>query len=316
MHPPIREIGYYPRQKKYATAADLPVELLGIVVKYVGTDDRGQIDYRHWKFKVDRQELANCSLVCLNWAKRCRRRLFEGMRICIKSLAELQILETYFFAGSPRLVPVVDLVLQTNWEQNWESWSWCYKAVHSPLRKYRKDNRAGDESECLTVRGPVPTQLPRSAYRSPHWSLPRSMPACYLPFRRVNMCDIRFPHLSDLVAFTRHLNYSTYLTLEGIRWGTADIPASFRRIRKRRGRNFVRAQGCQDNALACIVVYANVYPSLLPYMGSGELAAYIDICHAMSGMGFESSVAGYTTSRRFFVYNGRDSEWAIARIAR
>lgn len=210
----------------------------------------------------------NCSLVCLDWAHRCRPRLIRAKFTTIISLADLTALES-LDTGSTRLVPINKLLKhRIHWEQDWESQSWCYKAHNSPVKHWSKHND-------FLCRGPVPAHLPRSACRSPHWALPRSMPSCYLPFEDVTLRHIRFPCLSDLGALARHFTSSCLLHLEHITWNSTNTPVFSRPVKTKPRLVAVRAEGCQDNALACIVAYAHLFPSPFPHMGSEELAACI-----------------------------------------
>lgn len=84
-----------------AMAADLPPELFPIILEYIGTDNRGELQWD----KDRTRELKTCSLVCLDWANRCRVHLYRQC-IVIKSLTDLVTLEAYAVTGSARLVPL------------------------------------------------------------------------------------------------------------------------------------------------------------------------------------------------------------------
>lgn len=165
-----------------------------------------------------------------------------------------------------------------SWEQDWESPSWCH---HAHKFSWTRMPSPWVSAQQLSLCGPVPAYLPRSAYRSPHWGLPRSMPDCHLPFTDVTLRDIHFPCLSDLGALARHFTQILCLLLENISWGSTDIPLSFPRVKTSMWACAISAQGCADDALGCIVVYACLFYSPFPHMNPAELTACIALLRAM-----------------------------------
>lgn len=271
------------------SGSDLPPELFPFILKYVGTDDRGG-----YLKKDGRRYLRTCSLVCIDWANRCRDHLFRHRTLEIKTLRELATLEGSFTSrasGHTRLRPLIALVdnVVFKWEQNWDSPSWCHRAYSSPLAFIRKQGCKLD----LTLRGPVPANLPRAAYRSPHWSLPRSMPYNFLLLLNVNVCDVRFPALSDLYQLCGHFASTPSLDMRNVSWGVADVPAGFLRrrntnryIMKQQIRRFA-ATGCTDNVLPCLLAFQRLVPSSaspFTYMDERQLDACIVLFKAATGI--------------------------------
>lgn len=193
------------------TAADIPPELFPRILAYVGTNDGG---FR-WNIEnmddESRRDLKSCSLVCLDWANRCRDILFTR-EIGVLSQDELKTLGFYACHGSHRLKPVQDLIRKWHLEQTWTSRSWCHMRYSTPFRpRYTRIHpypnwgvHEDDDGYQLTLRGPIPAGLPVSCLRSPHWSLPRSLPACYTRFMCLVLSDIHFPSLLSLVKLIRH----------------------------------------------------------------------------------------------------------------
>lgn len=230
-----------------ATGLDLPNELLPIIVGYVGTEDGG--DFHIWglKFSHERKgQLATCSLVCVEWAQRCRPVLFE--RIAVKSLERFEAIISSRI--SPLLTPIASLVRDITLVQDWQSRSWCHRLAGSPL-DVRPHLR-------LVLQGPVPAHLPRCAYRSVQWSLPRTLPNSLFPFYVVTLRDIHFPSLSDLRQLLGSMHPKRY-HLKNLTWADSDISeagpgsrASLTMLR-RDGRH-LHATGCTDNILVCLLM--------------------------------------------------------------
>lgn len=255
------------------TAADLPVELLAIIVGYVGTDERGRF-YPNSVTAEEFNELKRCSLVCLDWANWCRRCLFAHRPLRVKSLADLVTLETYAVSGSERLTSLHSLVRRVVFEQDWTSASWCHRAYGSSLPA---------EVPELILRGPIPAHLPPAAYQSPHWSLPRSMPRCCLPFGNVTFRDVHFPYLSHLGSLTRHFVSTPSVRFEDVTWADDLLPASSWSRYQRDTTDLFNAyaERCTENALPCILAFT---PSLFAYMDDRDRGACVTLLRAAAGV--------------------------------
>lgn len=271
-----------------ATAADLPPELFPLILDYLPTNDQG----REWN--VEREvwvrDMMSCSLVCLYWANLCRLYLFSRHKVEINSLAEFLTLESYAADGCTRLVPLYDVIPRFTVEQTWDSAAWCYRISKSRLRALRWSD--------LVLSGPVPSHLPRAAYRSPHWSLPRSMPSCYLPSTIVTLRDIHFPCLSDLLALLSHFKHSEgYITLERVTWAEVDIHGpvpSFGRRQETRQRHWptVSARGCTDDTVVCILATGALETCAMSHLRETELANISALVRVITGMGSDDIRVG------------------------
>lgn len=210
----------------------LPI-IVGYVVKGIRDND-----------KLTR--LATCSLVCVEWAQRCRPVLF--LSITVKSLERLEAI--ILSRISPRLTPIVALVRNIIVVQGWQSRSWFHRLAGSPfdVRPYLR----------LVLQGPVPAHLPRCAYRSVHWSLPRTLHNSFVPFEDGVLRDIHLPSLSDLRRLLGSM-HSTRYYLQNLTWADSDISeaclasrASLRILRS--DHRYLKAEGCTDNILVCLLM--------------------------------------------------------------
>lgn len=206
-----------------ATGAYLPTELLPHVLKYIGTADNGSLRlYTGGMENLQEEygrEMERCTLVCVDWANRCRQRLFYKRIFDLRSAADLAALEALTKRGSTRLIPLVSPISGFHVMQNWEKGSWCHKLTHTFLhtRTMRPNTRY------LALLGPFPPGLPPAALRSPHWSLPRTMPSTFTQFTAVHLRNIHFPSLFDIAKITKHFKLTHTLRFERVTWDKDDI---------------------------------------------------------------------------------------------
>ena len=198
-----------------ASASNIPPELFPLILDYIGTDERGdgslseRRDRGLWSWQA-------CSLVCLYWANHCRRYIFYYLINNLRSKEQMAALRRLISSkGSQRLASVASLVARPTLrvEQTWDSWSWIHHVHPLPLKN----------TTChLTLRGPVPGKLPVSAYHSPHWSLPRTMPAQYTPYANCHLKDIEFPSFRDLALLLKHFKKASSFSFENLMWPPAE----------------------------------------------------------------------------------------------
>lgn len=236
-----------------ATAAHIPPELLPRILDFVGTNDKG------WALPWERREgeslrdLKSCSLVSLHWANQCRDVLLgTWARIKVRSLEEMKSLEFYAKHGSERLVLTPDLIQQWCLEQTWASRSWCHVRYNSSFctKNVDEDDLHAD-GLALTLAGPVPSSLPVSVLHSPHWSLPRSLPACHTPFTCLQLSAIHFPSLSSLAKLLRHFRFLSIMYLEKITWDDNNVHVFSPFARASVDHLCVIAEGCSHNEMIC-----------------------------------------------------------------
>lgn len=250
--------------------------------------------------------MSSCSLVCVDWANRCRAYLFRGATVVLKSQGELSILEAYAITGSPRLIPLNTLIRSLKVEQTWESPAWCYQVCNSRLSLGRRYDWILEDT--LVLRGPVPADLPPAAYRSPHWSLPRTMPKSYLAFKEVTLRDVHFPSLPDLVAFLRHFVHWGSFTFINVTWSSSNggVPVTFRRSTEQSGSKpyHITAEGCTDHVLPCIMTYGSLWP--LSYMTAGERDTCTELIRETTGL--DSGSRDFKRCSWFRINHGRECD--------
>lgn len=270
--PPPGPVVAPPRRHKLATASDLPPELLSLVALYVGTADDGSDKvFNHIGASDDVHDLCTSSLVCLDWAKRCRVYLFRYFTVYIDTLADLVTMFSHAGNGSQRLTPLTEILETVALILSWEV-SMRKQTVSSLLASI-PDPESYQFKLKLVLCGPVPEHLPRRVYRSPPWthSLPRSIPGCLLPISAVTLQNTSFPFFSDIIALLGRLRTrrNVSVTLEGLTWRSTDaalgtLPArSFKLAHRPRLSSsvvYIDAEGCTDDVLLSLHALCVVHP--------------------------------------------------------
>lgn len=256
-------------QPKLATAASLPPELFQTIIKHIATFTWGPL----WAPDAARtRDLKLGALVCIEWATHCRRRLFANNSVIIRSLSDLQYLDSFTVNGSRRLNPIYSLVSSITVKQSWEARSWCHLPRTSLFYRAADTFGADFDSNTMVLSGPVPAHLPRAAYRSPSWSVSRSLPSYFLPFHNLTLEDIHFHALSDVFALSRCYTNLGFIRCNHLTWDETDMSfedlyVSPRRCRipsstKAPCRKMVHAQtsGCSDNIIVLALVFETLFP--------------------------------------------------------
>lgn len=273
-----------------ATAADIPPELFPLILDYIRTDNSGEYERKR---DVWVRDMMSCSLVSLYWANRCRDYLFHNESLVVQSLTDFLTLESYAANGSTRLVPVYSLIQHLDIKQTWGSTAWCYRICRSRLLDLHK--RATTQEPNLILAGPIPPHLSAAAYRSPLWSLPRSMPSYHLPLAKVTLRDIQFPCLSDLVALLRHFQHLNAIALESVTWSKDDVQIPFRRLGHRQETQQQRlrmvANNCTDDILLCILETSRLPTPPFSYISDIELTSFVALCRGIAGVGSDGTRA-------------------------
>lgn len=204
-----------PTRRPRATAADIPQELFDNIIWYIDTNSYGgagaggDVAY----------ELANCALVCAHWAEVSRKVLYagEGSRARIQSLSQLRGLEGYVRKGSKRLTPVHKLLRRLGAEQTWGTRSWIHNIYPSQFDR---------DANTLRLTGPKSDGLPpppASALRSPHWSVPKTLPSCFLNFSTLDLVNVHFPALSDFAKLVKHFVRTHTFDFYEVTWDVTDV---------------------------------------------------------------------------------------------
>lgn len=205
-----------------ATAADLPSELITRIIEDLFISCHWAITAPFKSNYISPQEatdvLKNWSLVSIDWANTVRQWWFFRHEAFLCSRDEFELLIEHIEHGSTRLNMLSDVVQYWRLRQDWHSRSWCHQwsmLFHrrQPLSKKSEDSPIG---QSITLQGPIPSHFPPSAFHSPHWSLPRSLPSCFLRFTSVTLSDIHFPSLANFSKLIRHFAHLNGLSLQDV----------------------------------------------------------------------------------------------------
>lgn len=271
---------------KLATAADLPPELISLIALYIGTEANGSD--RFSLSPDDVHDLCTCSLVCVDWAERCRVYFFPQRALCIRTLAELMVIFSYSVNGSRRLTPLTKIVPIVVLELSWEAS--LHEQAISPFIASIPDLQSRRLDMSLYLNGPVPEHLPRRAYRSPPWThnLPKSIPGCFLPFSSIRILSISFPFLSDIIALLGHFQTGREVGFYQLTWHSTDTtipPARPLTLRPRWWpRVHVYANNCTDDVLLSLLALCRIDPpsgSIFANLTRRELKACILLFRAL-----------------------------------
>lgn len=201
--------------------------------------------------------LRSCALVCRYWANHCRRYMFYGSILRIRSLQMAEDFRRYSTLGSRRLLRVSRLV----------------RAIHVDMivsqtpRSFvelafipETANRLGN----LRIIGPFPPDLPPAKLSSPHWHLPSPIvpPPTATAYRSIILSDIRFPSFTHITQFLKFFRATKKFELSRIDWGgkTPDELVHWTKPAKQfRETSEIYASQCTDTLLLCKQL-AMLYP--------------------------------------------------------
>lgn len=234
------------------TAPDLPPELIPYIVSYIGTNDRGSDDYYN---KDNRLILNRSSLVCLFWAEHCRKVLYNGKRVNIKSRKSAErfmalVARKRNLVG--RLTPLLELIAHINVNCSLSRDSWIHLLampyVANKLRRLLISGRS--------LRNNL--DFPRELLQSPHCGIPPSipMPPSLTPYSLVGLDNIQFQSFRHASKFLQHFRATEDVRTYFLHWPesthiNAVVTLPLRMKRKRPLRS-VWAIGCTHNARICV----------------------------------------------------------------
>lgn len=217
----------------------LPPELLSNITEYLYTDNYGQPCPL---FGSDPGLLA-CSLVCFTWAQHCRKMLYSGKTLRIKSRKEAErFIELMKSGKTLPFTPIVDLLATLGIVSNsFEPYPWLH-ILFSPFIPAVK-------LTWMTIRG-TGEDLGCSL-----WDLPRSLPSSATPYTHIKLRNCYFGTNRDVMQFTRRFARAKHLDFWNVTWDQDPLRALAPRPF---GRNLsqtidaVTTHGCTDNALLCL----------------------------------------------------------------
>lgn len=273
-------------------AAAVPPELFGEIPFYMYLDyqehkqGRG---YCTWSNKLEgplyeyHGGIFACSLVCRYWANQCRRYMFSGMELHIRTCEQAEMLVRYALHGSPSLVPIHTLISSIGVFQD-------HAAPRSFLhRLFLLKSIAGKylKFDFLILGDTVPDGFSSCKLDTPHWSVPSSIatPPSVISYLQITLVRIHFPTFSHLSKYIRYLNPVTEICYDSLTWGidgfVTGVPVRMRRkIRQAKLRYFViNVCDCTDNTRlffqALTVCTQSLLATLLPFEHDAEHGAII-----------------------------------------
>lgn len=131
-----------------------------------------------------------------------------------------QFRDVAIYTGSPRLRPIVRLIariivrhLLYNDSQSWHH-ILCALIPQVQRRKLH----------ALDIIGPPPPSFAPRKLRSPHWSIPTPVasPPAFTPYREVQLYNVSFASLSDIVLLLRQLRRVQSVRAFGLTWSKSE----------------------------------------------------------------------------------------------
>lgn len=256
---------------RHLTAADIPEELLDIIIGWVGASaEGGRID------ASVTAALRSCSLVNAHWCRMCRPALWKGRKLKIRSWGQAREFRRYTLSGSSRFMPIVELVDELHVIQHYgDRRSWLH-LLSLPIMAPKL--KVG----FLVLAGPLRQNFPRHLLDSPHWGIPTSLPlrrACPQLYR-IELFMIHFNCAPDFIRLLSTLN-TRRLTLRAITWKRPIVAAAggdpVRRFRPlRSGIIELKFSGCSDEPT--IVSYILQQRWAFGYLTESDLRPVCELC--------------------------------------
>lgn len=259
-----------------ATAAHIPPELFRSIIPDVELNTSSS-------WKISAGQVGRCSLVCSYWAEHCRRSFYQGQEIVLRTLRNAKgFRRTATQKGSGRLTPIPQLIKCVNVQVRNANKrtvtlerSWLHLVfVESIKAKLLQSSVMFDFEDAF-----FPRALTQASFMSPHWSLPRSMPASITPYERVELHKAHFHSFTNLAKFLEHFTYAVSFLFERVTWANRHVDMLTRSFAvRRRPLKSVSARGCDDNMLICLQVAKN-YPTfpLWKYLSPGNKVIMLGI---------------------------------------
>lgn len=179
---------------QFATAADLPGEIIAGIVECTVKSSIGLSEFD--AIRLEKRILGNMSLVCRYWAQRVRERIFGNLELRSRN----DFCQLLSFLDSPTSIkPSISdclytiRVLQTGtWEVPW------LHRMRAELLAHATELRIFIitlESTSVRYNEEIPMYAPSTLSAL----LPRSLPNTVYPFQTLNLDNLRFRCISDLV---------------------------------------------------------------------------------------------------------------------
>lgn len=205
------------------TAADIPPELFPNIIRYVS--NLKEMDWLPSR-NLDTQ---NCLLVCMYWARECRRSLFHERTVWIHSRKQAAAFrELVVRRSSKRLTPIIDMIGEVrvlhDTKKDRPSWHHVLGSL-IPLIPPHKFAELRITGYSASFRPPTPQMS------SPHWGILKTLPPFMSSYREIYLVSLHFPSLPALLALLRQFPRVQKLSLSQLTWDKCIVRAPARRTR-------------------------------------------------------------------------------------
>lgn len=200
------------------------------------------------------------SLVCRYWSNLCRRSIFYGATLRVRSPDDANALLKYAMTGCSSLSPICMLIGRLKVRQ-------CYEASTSFLHRLHYLTLLNSRLHLfeLTLSGPIPNRFPRHNLGTPHWGVPPAIatPPSLLPFERIYAENIHLPSFKHAVKYVMNFaRAKDRVTCDKMTWDQSTvIPVAIPRVLKKscppnqdEADVEILALRCTDNFLLCLYV--------------------------------------------------------------
>lgn len=166
--------------------------------------------------------LLSGSLVCMHWARACRRALYQGRNLEISSRRQAERLRDLVRSAgsSKRLTPIVDMIRMVNvFHKGFpaDGRSWSHVVVGALVPRLQPDRF--DRFYIYGRSSSLPFGM---RLGSPDWDVQKTLPHTLTPYRRLGLIGVHFPSLSYFCRFLRHFPRLEELDLYQVTWDKAD----------------------------------------------------------------------------------------------
>ena len=204
------------QQRNEATIVifNVPQELFDHILFFVNLSQNSQPVMEQWSMLSLRTSLLKqCALVCRHWANQCRRYLFHGATLEVRSYRSIKSMIYYALHGSSFLISIHTLISGINVIQTHRSSSFLHLV-------FSFKSITGKQLFHLALQGPVPRNFPTCKLDTPHWSLPASIPAppSLTAYNRILLTTIHLPSFGHVAKYISHFKLATQIDFRDLTW--------------------------------------------------------------------------------------------------
>lgn len=202
-----------------SAAARIPEELFPYIIQYLPVPID---DYYLPRDRIRDSGVVVGSLVCMDWAKRCREMLFRERTVRIGSMeSAVRFRNLVMGAGCERLTAIVGMIAEVDVEHDLDkdgrSWYHILGALmpRLPRSKFRM----------FYIKGPRSKLAAGLRFRTPYWGVAKPLPQFVTQYRRLYLRELHFASIGDLVCFADHFPHLEELQLLLLTWDETGVRA-------------------------------------------------------------------------------------------